>query len=593
MLKKLAIAMVGTVMALGTFAGGKLLEKGQYDLFLNGVNKGWERYKIDVDKKRDEWNINSEVYYKQPFPPAKRGYIDLHFYPELSEKLSNRDFLEYKYRMDIRDFSDTDLVEAENSATEVIDQDRRVYDFTEAYSRQTDDVMKDRIDLGVNAGSLTPLANGVHFYQTKASLSRVKDETTKGTLFVIDPLAFCLYTPIVQRLTGDGPSWEGYIAFPQFMKYRPGTIECLGVEPTSIGDKSYLLKHYDVRIPEGLYSSFWTDTTGKVVMVTVPMDGVVARLAKYVPQQFAKAAPRVSRAEIVESTAFAEKTERIAVDGVTIGATLTLPNGKGPFPAALLVQEVAPNDRDGNMTGGGYQSSPVKQLAYQLAENGVASLRYDARGVGESTGDIEKSGFKEKVADAAALAKWLGAQSEIKQGGVFLEGTGIGGWVAAAAAQSYKPAGLVLIGYPGKGVLRLWKEQAGSIDNPDEMRKAYTDLDNLEAELKGGAEWATYQNRKRYLPVIREMAALDPLGLLKADASVPALLAYPSKDIVVLPFHKDITSAVLSKDQESVVLDGVGHFMQKVDPDRGPSALVDRKAVGLIAGWITKRAAAQ
>ncbi len=217
MLKRLADVIFGAVLAIPLLAGGKIEEKGQYDLLLNGVNKGWERYKIEVDKKKNQWNIHSEGYYKQPFPHAKRGYVDMHLYPDYTQTLSSSEFLEYKYKITMRDFSDTDLVEAENSATEAIDQDRRVYDFTQQYTRQTDDLMKDRIDLGVDAGSLTPLANGVHFYQTKALLSRVKDETSKGTLFVIDPLAFCLYTPLVQRLAGEGPSWQGYMAFPQFM----------------------------------------------------------------------------------------------------------------------------------------------------------------------------------------------------------------------------------------------------------------------------------------------------------------------------------------------------------------------------------------
>ncbi len=589
MLKRLAVVIFGAVLAIPLLAGGKIEEKGQYDLLLNGVNKGWERYKVEVDKKRDQWNIHSEVYYKQPFPPSKRGYIDMHFYPDYTQALSTSKFIEYNYRITIRDFSDTDLVEAENSATEVIDQDRRVYDFTEAYARQTDDLMKDRIDLGVNAGSLTRLANGVHFYQTKALLSRVKDETTKGTLFVVDPLAFCLYTPLLQKLTGEGPSWQGSIAFPQFMKYRPGTIECLGVEATNFSNQTCLLKHYDVRIPEGLYSSFWVDRAGKVVMITVPMDGVVAILSKYVPQPFAKAEPRVTHSEIVEKSSFTEKTERVEAGGVTIGATLTLPGGQGPFPVALIVQEVAATDRDGNLAGGGPQAAPVKQLAYLLAEKGVASVRYDSRGVGDSTGDPEKSGFSEKASDVVALARWLQGRSEVKPNGIFFLGTGVGGWIAASAAASFKPAGLVLIGYPGKGVLRLWKEQAGSVDNPDDMRKAYADLESLDAELKGKGEWATYQGRRRYLPVIREMAALDPLAILKADSDIPMLLAYPAKDTMVQPFHKDITSPALSPRQESVILDGVGHFLQKVDPVRGASGIVDRDGVGVLAAWIHKR----
>src|SRR5438132_1169641 len=68
--------------------------------------------------------------------------------------------------------------------------------------------------------------------------------------------------------------------------------------------------------------------------------------------------------------------------GVTLAGTLTLPKGKGPFPAAILITGSGPEDRDETVFG----HRPFRVLADHLTRHGVAVLRLDDRGVGQSTG---------------------------------------------------------------------------------------------------------------------------------------------------------------------------------------------------------------
>lgn len=81
----------------------------------------------------------------------------------------------------------------------------------------------------------------------------------------------------------------------------------------------------------------------------------------------------------------AERDIRFAsADGrATLAGTLTLPAGRGPFPAAVLLSVAGPDDRD--QTLGPHRG--YRALAHRLAAQGIASLRFDDRGVGGSTGD--------------------------------------------------------------------------------------------------------------------------------------------------------------------------------------------------------------
>ena len=88
--------------------------------------------------------------------------------------------------------------------------------------------------------------------------------------------------------------------------------------------------------------------------------------------------------------------EFAARDGTRLAGTLT----PGAAPAALILSGSGPLDRDSNMKG---QALNVgNALAEVLATRGLASLRYDKRGVGESGGEYLMTGFEQETDDARA-----------------------------------------------------------------------------------------------------------------------------------------------------------------------------------------------
>ena len=154
MFRKVAILFL-IIFSFNSFCGGReITEQGSFDLYLNGVKKGEEKYKIFVNKKKDMYELTSELRFQYPYPQSKMGYVDLRVYPDYYAVASTGEFLRYEYRSKVEDFSKTDLVETENSATELIDQDWRITTVFNQEAQRTDDILNDRIDLGVNAGYL-------------------------------------------------------------------------------------------------------------------------------------------------------------------------------------------------------------------------------------------------------------------------------------------------------------------------------------------------------------------------------------------------------------------------------------------------------
>ena len=95
--------------------------------------------------------------------------------------------------------------------------------------------------------------------------------------------------------------------------------------------------------------------------------------------------------------------------GVLHGS-LMLPDGAAPMPVVLLIAGSGPTDRNGNTSGMSGANDSLKLLAEALAASGIASVRYDKRGIAESqpAGPRESDlRFETYVTDAAAWVRQL------------------------------------------------------------------------------------------------------------------------------------------------------------------------------------------
>jgi pimeloyl-ACP methyl ester carboxylesterase len=131
--------------------------------------------------------------------------------------------------------------------------------------------------------------------------------------------------------------------------------------------------------------------------------------------------------------------------GITLAGTYTVPADMGPFPAVVLLTGSGPEDRNETIMG----HQPFAVLADYLTRHGIAVLRFDDRGVGQSGGTLKSTTSADYTTDAQAALAWLRTQPGIRKNQVGLLGHSQGGTAAiGAAGQPGGPDFLVLLAAP-------------------------------------------------------------------------------------------------------------------------------------------------
>jgi len=137
-------------------------------------------------------------------------------------------------------------------------------------------------------------------------------------------------------------------------------------------------------------------------------------------------------------------------DDVTLAGTLTLPEGRGPHPAVVLMTGSGPQDRNEEVVPG---FRIFEQIADHLTRSGVAVLRYDDRGVGQSTGDYAATSIYEFAADGLAAVDYLRSREDIDPEQVGVLGHSEGGIYAAQIGANPDSGVAFIISMAGTAVL--------------------------------------------------------------------------------------------------------------------------------------------
>lgn len=138
-----------------------------------------------------------------------------------------------------------------------------------------------------------------------------------------------------------------------------------------------------------------------------------------------------------------------AQNAALLPGTLSLPKGAGPFPVVVLVHGSGPHDRDETVG----PNTPFRDLAYGLAERGIAVLRYEKRtkAYPEEFAAMDFTVDQETVDDAVAAVALLRADKRIDPARIFVAGHSLGALMAPRVAErAPELAGLILIAAPAR-----------------------------------------------------------------------------------------------------------------------------------------------
>lgn len=223
------------------------------------------------------------------------------------------------------------------------------------------------------------------------------------------------------------------------------------------------------------------------VIITVNAAGEVAGLFLTPPQ----AAP-VQPGELVVRTG-----------DIELPATLTLPEGEGPFPAVVLVHGSGPNDRDETVGA----NAPFRDLAEGLAAHGVATLRYVKR-TRQSPLSPVRTVRDEVIDDALSALALVRSQPGIDPERVYLLGHSLGAYLAPRIAQDDPAiAGVIMLAGNVRPIWEIAAEQLEYLNAPP---------DRLE-QLAAGVPASYREDLETYDPVATARQLEMPFLVLQGE----------------------------------------------------------------------------
>jgi uncharacterized protein len=272
---------------------------------------------------------------------------------------------------------------------------------------------------------------------------------------------------------------------------------------------------------------------------------------------------------------------------IELAATITIPEGKGLFPAVLLMSGSGPHDRDESLMG----HKPFLVLADYLTRKGIAVLRADKRGVGKSGGSYSEAVMADFASDADAGVAYLKTRAEVDPHRIGLLGHSEGAAEAPmSAAHNPNVAFVVMMAGPGVPGDQLLPEQMRRIDQAagktqDEIEKdlalqrgilAIVEKDkddaaldkDLREKLAGKVPEAQMgmQIKTVSSPWFRGLLQYDPIPTL-SQLTCPVLVLNGEKDVQVppeqnLPPIRKALEAGGNKHYEVDELTGLNHLFQ-------------------------------
>jgi len=278
-------------------------------------------------------------------------------------------------------------------------------------------------------------------------------------------------------------------------------------------------------------------------------------------------------------------------------ATITIPNGEGPFPGVVLIHGSGPNDRDETIG----PNKPFKDIAWGLASKNIVVLRYEKRTkeYSEEMSKLINFTVKEEVIDDALIAiQLLKNKNYVDQNKIFVIGHSLGGMLAPRIAKlDINITGIIILAGPTRGLEDLIINQTKYIANLDEIIdeneknqidyiqeqvKKIKQLNFSENELVLGAYRSYWMDLNNYNPIETAINLSSYILILQGDRDY---------QVTTYDFNNWLNSIGYRENVELILYPNLNHLFMNGSVESNPDEYqieghVEKKVINDISNWI-------
>lgn len=273
----------------------------------------------------------------------------------------------------------------------------------------------------------------------------------------------------------------------------------------------------------------------------------------------------ILNAQNTKQDTFKETNVTLKINIDQLYGTLTVPDDVKKCPVALIIAGSGPTDRNGNNPM--MKNNSLKMLAEALAKNGIASLRFDKRGIGESKASaVTESSlvFENYTEDAKSWINFLKQDKRFTQLTVIGHSEGsLIGMIAGAKANKF-----ISIAGAGESADKLLKSQISSKSNKQVEDMTFPIIDSLKAGNKVNKVDPLLNSlfRASIQPYLISWFKYDPQIEIK-KLTVPVLIIQGNNDLQVSVKDAENLSQA-NKNAELVIIDKMNHVLKIIDGDK-------------------------
>lgn len=250
-----------------------------------------------------------------------------------------------------------------------------------------------------------------------------------------------------------------------------------------------------------------------------------------------------------------------------IAGTLAMPKiATGKVPVVLIIAGSGPTDRDGNSPLG-VNANTYKMMASELGKNGIASLRYDKRMIGQSTTTTKEKDlrFEDYADDAIALVGMLSADARFSK--VIVMGHSEGSLVGMMASADQPVSAYISLAGAGDRADKILTEQMKA--KPDFLQSAFKAvMDSLKrGKITDRVDPSLYAIiRPSVQPYILSWMMHDPIREIK-KLKMPVLIVQGTTDVQISVADAEKLKKAKS-DATLLIIPGMNHVLKEAPADR-------------------------